>query len=103
MSVFGAMLIVDLSVNNSCAVPAGVVWTRSLCTMWAPTTRGAVAPPGGVLSDCGLTAVAVPTCCALADAAASIAPTNATKNPTVSATMKRLDGRLAGLLNALGG
>ena len=97
MSVFGAMLIVDLSVNNSCAVPAGVVWTRSLWTMWAPTTSGAVVPPGGVDSDSGLTAVAVPTCCAKADAAASSAPENATMDATASATMKRFDGRIADL------
>src|ERR1700675_3633333 len=96
MSVFGAMLIDDLSVNNSCTVPAGVVWTRSLCTMWAPKTSGAGAPPGGVDSDSGLRAVAVPTCCADADAAASSAP----KNATMSATIKRLDGRIADLLES---
>src|SRR5258708_25335176 len=87
MSVFGAMLIDDLWVTNSCTVPAGVVWTRSLWTMWAPTRSGAVAPPGGVLSDSGLTAVAVPTCCAVAGAAASTAPING--------MMKRLDGFIA--------
>src|ERR1700722_1200473 len=91
MSVFGAMLIVDLSVNNSCTVPAGVVWTFSLCTMWAPTTSGAVVPPGGVDSDNGLTAVAVPTCCAEADAAAN----SALKDATASATVKRRDDRIA--------
>src|SRR5580692_9948664 len=92
MSVFGAMLIDDLSVNNSCTVPAGVVWTRSLCTMRAPTTSGAVAPPGGVDSDSGLTAVAVPTCWAAAGAAASTAP--------ISGTMKRLNGFIAYLLES---
>src|SRR6202171_3718016 len=87
ISVFGAMLIDDLSVNNSCTVPAGVVWTRSLWTMWAPTMSGAVAPPGGVLSDRGLTAVAVPTCCAATGAAASTTP--------ISGTIKRLEGFIA--------
>src|ERR1700681_983429 len=96
ISVFGAMLIDDLSVNKSCAVPAGVVWTRSLWTMWAPTTSGAVVPPGGVDSDSGLTAVAVPTCCAEADAAASSVP----KDTTMNATMRRLDGRIVDLLES---
>src|SRR5579864_2289882 len=94
MSVFGAMLIDDLSVNNSCAVPVGVVWMRSLCTMWAPTKSGPVAPPGGVDSDSGLTAVAVPTCCAAAGAAA--------KNATMRATVKRFDGRIANLSESHG-
>src|SRR5580700_4552170 len=62
--------------------------------MWAPTTSGAVAPPGGVDSDSGLTAVAVPTCWAEADAAAKSAP----KNANVSATMKRRGVRIAYLL-----
>jgi hypothetical protein len=61
--------------------------------MWAPTTSGAVVPPGGVDSDSGLTAVAVPTCCAKADAAASRAP----KDANTSATMKRRDDRIADL------
>src|ERR1700740_2069023 len=94
MSVFGAILIDDLSVNNSCAGPAGVVWTRSLCTMWAPTTSGPVAPPGGVDSDSGLTAVAVPTRCAAAGAAA--------KKNTMSARMKRRDDRMANLSESHG-
>src|SRR5579864_6132314 len=94
MSVFGAMLIDDLSVNNSCAVPAGVVWMRSLCTIWAPTRSGPVAPPGGVDSDSGLTAVAVPTCCAAAGAAA--------KNAAMSATVKRRDDRMANLSESQG-
>src|SRR5580658_7669269 len=98
MSVFGAMLIVDLSVNNSCTVPAGVVWTRSLWTIWAPTTSGVAVPPGGVDSDSGLTAVAVPTCCAEADAAANSAPEDA----TTSATMKRRGVRIACLLEPHG-
>ena len=34
--------------------------------MRAPTVSATVAAPGGVLSDNGLTAVAVPTCCAAA-------------------------------------
>src|SRR5580693_5188595 len=60
--------------------------------MWAPTTSGAVAPPGGVDSDSGLTAVAVPTCWAAAGAAASTAP--------ISGTMKRLNGFIAYLLES---
>src|SRR6202035_5994373 len=95
MSVFGAMLIDDLSVNNSCAVPAGVVWMRSLCTIWAPTMSGAVAPPGGVDSDSGLTAGAVPTCCAAAGAAA--------KSATMSKKMKRRDDCIACLQNRMVG
>src|ERR1700733_9064733 len=64
MLVFGPMLSVLLSTNRSCTVPDGVVWMRSLCTILAPTVRLTVFDPGGVLSVVGLTAVAVPTCCA---------------------------------------
>src|SRR5277367_757694 len=58
------MLSVLLSMNRSCTEPVGVVWMRSLCTILAPTVRLTVVAPGGVLSVIGLTAVAVPTCCA---------------------------------------
>jgi hypothetical protein len=67
--VFGAILSVLLSRNRSCTDPVGEVWMRSLCTTRAPTVSVVVEPPGGVLSVAGLTAVAVPTCCAMAGAA----------------------------------
>ena len=62
------MLKVLVSRKASCTVPVGVVWMRSLCTICAPTISVMVPPPGGVLSEVGLTAVAVPTCCAAAGA-----------------------------------
>src|SRR5690349_2798787 len=49
---------------------------RSLCITRAPTVSLSVAPPGGVLSLTGLTAVAVPTCWASAGAATSSAAVN---------------------------
>src|ERR1700751_134086 len=64
------MLSELLSRNNNCADPDGEVWMRSLCITRAPTVSLSVAPPGGVLSLTGLTAVAVPTCCASAGAPA---------------------------------
>ncbi len=42
---------------------------RSLCSTRAPTVSVVVEPPGGVPSELGLTAVAVPICCAMAGAA----------------------------------
>ena len=38
---------------------------RSLCSTRAPTVSVVVGPPGGVASLLGLTAVAVPICCAM--------------------------------------
>src|ERR1700720_468486 len=64
------MLRLLLSRNKSCADPDDDVWMRSLCITRAPTASLSVAPPGGVLSLTGLTAVAVPTCCASAGPAA---------------------------------
>src|ERR1700691_3038786 len=46
---------------------------RSLWMMCAPIVIVCVEPPGGVLSEVGLTAVAVPTSCAAAGFAISIA------------------------------
>src|SRR3974390_3707554 len=60
------MLSELLSRNKSCADPDGEVWMRSLCITRAPTVSLSAAPPGGVPSLTGLTAVAVPTCCASA-------------------------------------
>src|ERR1051325_4452777 len=70
------MLSELLSRNNSCADPDADVWMRSLCITRAPTVSLSVAPPGGVLSLTGLTAVAVPTCWARAGAAASSTAAN---------------------------
>src|SRR5690242_6410463 len=67
------MLSELLSRNKSCADPEGDVWMRSLCITRAPTVSLSVDPPGGVLSLTGLTAVAVPTCCASAGPAVSSA------------------------------
>src|ERR1700676_4198918 len=52
--------------------------------MREPTVSVTVAAPGGVLSDSGLTAVAVPTCCAAAGTAVMPA--------TASTTAMRLKG-----------
>ena len=59
---------------------------RSLCMTRAPTARLPVAPPGGVLSLTGLTAVAVPTSCAAAGEAAmsAAASGNARKFPRMT-------------------
>ena len=46
------------------------MWMRSLCIARAPTASLSVAPPVAVPSLTGLTAVAVPTCCASAGPAA---------------------------------
>ena len=60
------------------------MWMRSLCSTRAPTVSVVVEPPGGVPSVLGLTAVAVPICCAMtcctmagAAAARAVASTNA--------------------------
>src|SRR6516162_9731749 len=57
---------------------------RSLCITRAPTVSLPVPPPGGVPSLTGLTAVAVPTCCASAGPAAiSAAASGAMMNLTL--------------------
>jgi hypothetical protein len=76
------MLSVLLSRNRSCTEPVGEVWMRSLCSTRAPTVSVVVEPPGGLPSVLGLTAVAVPICCAIpcctmAGAAATSAIANA--------------------------
>ena len=74
--VLDAILSELLSRNKSCADPEGEVWMRSLRITRAPTASLSVAPPGAVPSLTGLTAVAVPTCCASAGPAAiSVAAT----------------------------
>ncbi len=58
------MFSVVLSMNNSWTLPEPDVSIFSLRTTWLPISMTRVAPPGGVLRDLVLTALALPTFCA---------------------------------------
>src|SRR5436190_1420316 len=61
MSELGPIDSADSSTNSSCVCPASWVAIRSLNTTSWPITRGRLAPPGGVPTACGLTALLTPT------------------------------------------